>query len=296
MLLQYLTLIRSRLLSELFGNLYGRLRLSLSLDNLLKDNTVRKLMWGSCNRSTKFFSPLQDCSGKWRVVWELWHCQKTSSAVVTPVHLIHLFVVLALQEVRQHLIVTPTFVAFGSPIIKVLPSSPDVHHAVHHRRTTQDLTPGPVAPPIRLPQTSLLLRLRHVSPIDVRPDEIQKHGRHLRTGRLVHASFHQQYLPVGYLRQTAGHHRPSTSSSNHNKVVLWQDGSAVVGATARVLEVALGAEEDLEEAHEEHELGAPAGGRERRSRLGNRTVTRHLSERFIMVNSWRRRRKIDWKS
>lgn len=80
---------------------------------------------------TQFFSSLDDAVTERRVVGELRHSEGSSSGVVALVHLLHLLVVLGLEEVGQHLVVGPALVAGRRPAVEVLAGAADVHHAIH---------------------------------------------------------------------------------------------------------------------------------------------------------------------
>lgn len=100
----------------------------------------------------------------------------------------------------------------------------------------------------------------------------------------VTTCFYEEDVPFGYLRQAAGDHRTGGTSADHDEVVA---GVQVGGSrsAARVLEVALGAKEDLEQAHEEHVGGATAGRGQGRPRLRHRTIAGHLEQYQPALNA-----------
>lgn len=134
-------------------------------------------------------------------------------------------VVLGLDEVRQHVLVTPAVVAGRLPAVVVPAVAPHVHHGVEHARAAQHFAARPVAPVVHHGQAVRVVagrRRRFVLPVHVGQLKVADERRHVRYFRLVAARFQQQHRPVAHFRQPAGHHRPGRTRADHDEIVLIQ--------------------------------------------------------------------------
>lgn len=75
-----------------------------------------------------------------RVIREVSDGEGAADPVIAVIHVVDLPVVLALDEVRQHVVVGPARVAQPRPVVEVLGRAPHVRHAVHHRGAAEDLS------------------------------------------------------------------------------------------------------------------------------------------------------------
>lgn len=79
-----------------------------------------------------------------------------------------------------------------------------------------------------------------------------------------------------YLAEVAGYDWARRASAHDDEVILAVRHASGHGSTTRILQVALGPDEHLEQTHEQHERGATTSARKRRPRLSHRAVAVHL--------------------
>lgn len=76
-----------------------------------------------------------------------------------------------------------------------------------------------------------------------------------------------------HLAKSAGHYAAGRTAAHDDKVVFFVGHYPGHGTTARVFDVALGSDEDFQQAHEQHERRPTARAGQRGARLGHRTIT-----------------------
>lgn len=81
------------------------------------------------------------------------------------------------------------------------------------------LSSGPVTFSVVFVQTSLVLALGVVLPVDLAADEIEEERGYLSAGRLVQSGFKQQHRESRLLRQSGRDGRTRASATNYHEVV-----------------------------------------------------------------------------
>lgn len=115
---------------------------------------------------TDFLGGLQKTVHDRRLRPEVLDAQVTSRAVVLGARQPRYPHVLGLDEVRQHVLVTPALVSGVLPRVIVLPVAPDVEHGVQHAAAPDDFAAGPVGLVAVEAQARRLAGLGFVLPVD----------------------------------------------------------------------------------------------------------------------------------
>lgn len=89
---------------------------------------------------------LQKSEREGSVPGTLLHGQVAASRVVRRLGQVRVAVVLGLEEVGQHFVVAPAWVAHALPVVVVVSVAAHVQHRVQHRRAAQNFSARPVAP------------------------------------------------------------------------------------------------------------------------------------------------------
>jgi len=71
------------------------------------------------------------------------HAQVSTCAVVLGIHELRYPHVLGLDEVRQHVLVTPALIAGVLPCVVVFPVAPDIEHGIQDTAAPNDFASGP---------------------------------------------------------------------------------------------------------------------------------------------------------
>lgn len=160
--------------------------------------------------------------------------------------------VLALLEVRQHLLERPSLVAVSSPSVVVPLVAPNVEHGVQHAGPSQDLSSSPAAPVLDHGLASGVGRLRPVklciygvfnlksnssllvSPVYFALVQVQAQNGHVGDFGFVSSRLQQEDLPARHLRQPVGEDGSRRSGPHHHEVVRGIDVAPVYGLVLRV--------------------------------------------------------------
>jgi len=96
------------------------------------------------------------------------------------------------------------------------------------------------------------------------------------------------------LAKSAGDHAASRTAAHDDEVVLSVRQRPGQRTAARVFDVALGPDENLQQAHEQHERRPAARARQRRTRLGHRTVAVAIHAELVLESETTQNRTINF--